>query len=105
MNPTRDIEVVLTSGPLPAGVSLQVKADPYAGNGDGTMGTPNAGVNLTNSPQPIVTGIGSCFTGDGVNNGHNLTYTLNLSSNSGAYATLDADNSNTIQVTYTITDN
>lgn len=104
-NPTRDIEVSITSGPMPNGVQLTVQAGAYSGNGDGTMGTPAGPVNLTNTPQPIISGIGSCYTGDGVNNGHNLTYSLNLAGNSGAYAALDADNTNTIQITYTISDN
>ena len=104
-NPTRDIEVAITSGPLPTGVQLSVTASPYSGSGDGTMGVPTGPVNLSNAPQPLINGIGSCYTGDGVNNGHNLIYTLNLSGGPGAYATLDADASNTIQITYTISDN
>lgn len=103
--PTRDIEVAITSGPLPNGVQLSVQASPYSGNGDGTMGSPTGPVSLSNAPQPLINGIGSCYTGDGVNNGHNLIYTLNLSGSAGAYAALDSDNSNTIQITYTITDN
>ena len=105
VNPTRDIEVAITSGPLPNGIQLSVLASPYSGSGDGTMGTPTGPVTLTNAPQPLINGIGSCYTGDGVNNGHNLTYTLSLGSGAGAYAALDADNSNTIQITYTISDN
>ncbi len=103
--PTRDIEVAITSGPLPNGVALTVTASPYSGNGDGTMGTPTGPINLTSAPQILINGIGSCYTGDGVNNGHNLTYTLNLAGGAGAYAALDSDNSNTIQITYTISDN
>lgn len=103
--PTRDIEVAITSGPLPNGISLTVLASPYSGSGDGTMGNPTGPVTLSNAPQAIINGIGSCYTGDGVNNGHNLIYTLNLAGGAGSYAALDSDNSNTIQITYTISDN
>lgn len=103
--PTRDIEVAITSGPLPNGVQLDVAASPYSGSGDGTMGTPTGPVTLTSAPQVLINGIGSCYTGDGVNNGHNLIYTLNLAAGTGSYAALDSDDSNTIQITYTITDN
>lgn len=103
--PTRDIEVAITSGPLPNGVQLTVLASPYSGSGDGTMGTPTGPVTLSNAPQVLINGIGSCYTGDGVNNGHNLIYTLSLGGGAGAYAALDSDNSNTIQITYTISDN
>ena len=103
--PTRDIEVAITSGPLPNGVDLTVVAGAYSGSGDGTMGNPTGPVTLTSAPQVLINGIGSCYTGDGVNNGHNLTYSLSLSGGAGSYAALDADNSNTIQITYTISDN
>ncbi len=103
--PTRDIEVAITSGPLPNGMSLTVLASSYSGGGDGAMGNPTGPVTLSNAPQAIINGIGSCYTGDGVNNGHNLIYTLNLAGGAGSYAAIDSDNSNTIQITYTISDN
>lgn len=104
-NPTRDISVEVNNGPLPSGINLQVQASNYTGNGDGDHGNAGGSINLSTTPQNLITGIGSCYTGDGVNNGHNLTYTLNLSGASGSYASLDADDSNTISVTYTISDN
>lgn len=104
-NPTRDISVAITSGPVPNGVEIEVQASAYSGQGEGSMGNPAGNIALSATPQVIITGIGSCYTGDGVNNGHQLTYNLALSGNAGAYAQLDADAGNAIQVTYTISDN
>lgn len=103
-NPTRDISVAVSNGPLPAGVNLQVVASAYSGNGDGTMGIPAGAVNLSTTPQVLVTDIGSCYTGDGVYNGHNLTYTLSLGTRANSYSALDADESKSISITYTISD-
>lgn len=104
-DPTRDITAAITNGTLPGGMQLDVTAAADAGNGDGTMGTSAGAVNLTTTPQNVITGIGSAYTADGPNNGHNLTYDLTLSGAAGSYAALDADDATTIEVTYTISDN
>lgn len=104
-DPTRDITVSITNGTLPSGMTLTVTAGADASNGDGTMGSSTGTITLSTSAQNVVTGIGSAYTGDGVNNGHNLVYTLALAAAMGSYATLDADDGPTIEVTYTITDN
>jgi hypothetical protein len=104
-DPTRDITAAITSGVLPAGMALDVTAAADAGNGDGLMGSSAGAVTLTGSAQDVITGIGSAYTGDGVNNGHNLTYALSLAAAAGSYAALDADDATTIQITYTISDN
>jgi hypothetical protein len=69
------------------------------------MGAPTTAVTLTNTAQNIITGIGSAYTGDGVNNGHNLSYSLDLDATSGSYALLDFDESTTLEITYTLSDN
>lgn len=104
-DPTRDITALISGGTLPSGMSLDVTAAADAGNGDGAMGSSAGTVTLSASNQNVITGIGSAYTADGVSNGHNLTYALALSGAAGAYAALDADNANTVQITYTITDN
>ncbi|MDZ7846717.1 MAG: hypothetical protein U5L96_08075 [Owenweeksia sp.] len=104
-DPTRDITALISGGTLPSGMSLDVTAAADAGNGDGAMGSSAGAVTLSASNQNVITGIGSAYTADGVSNGHNLTYALALSGAAGAYAALDADNANTVQITYTITDN
>lgn len=103
--PSRNVAVQITSGTVPAGTTLSVLAASYAGNGDGTMGAPTPAVALTSTAQNIITGIGSAYTGNGVNKGHNLQYALNLSSAAGSYSQLDFDNSDTVVITYTLSDN
>lgn len=98
---SRDITVAITNGALPAGISLDLVAAADAGNGDGTIGTPSAQLTLSGVAQNLVTGIGSAYTGTGVSNGHNLTYSLGIVD----FSLLDADNSGAVvEVTYTITD-
>lgn len=103
--PSRNVAVQITSGTVPTGTELSVLAASDSGNGDGTMGAPTAAVVLTSTAQNIITGIGSAYTGNGVNKGHNLSYALNLSSAAGSYALLDFDNSDTVVITYTLSDN
>lgn len=104
-NPTRSIKARLTNGSLPQGVLLTVVASSDAGNGDGAMGIPVGKITLSSSDQNLITAIGSSYTGDGVNNGHNLTYVLKEGSGSASYAQLDSHNPPNVQITYTITDN
>lgn len=100
---SRTVTAQITSGTVPAGMTLSVVAGADAGNGDGTVGTPTAAVTLSGSAQNIITAIGSCYTGTGTSNGHQLTYTLALDAASGSYANLDFDDAGNINVTYTIT--
>lgn len=103
--PSRNVAAQITSGTVPSGTELSVVAASDAGNGDGTVGAPTAAVVLSSTAQNIITGIGSAYTGNGVNKGHNLSYALNLSSASGSYAQLDFDKSDTVVITYTLSDN
>ena len=103
--PSRNVAVQITSGTVPSGTQLSVLAAAAAGSGDGTLGAPTSAVVLTSTAQNIITGIGSAYTGNGVNNGHNLSYALNLSTSAGSYAQLDFDNSDTVVITYTLSDN
>jgi len=78
-----------------------------AGQGDGTMGKANntAIVLSTSSAQNIIDGVGSAYTGNGANKGHNLTYSLTQKAASGSYADLDFNQSQTVSITYTLSDN
>lgn len=102
--PSRDIEVQITSGEVPAGLVLTVVAGNDAGMGDGKMGKPEGPVTLNKNAQKIIGGVGSSYTGNGVSKGHQLTYTLALDEQNGSYAKLDFDESNTLAITYTLTD-
>lgn len=98
---SRSINAEITQGTLPEGISLYLEASSYSGTGAGQFGTPTGKVELSNTPSPIISNIGSCYTGDGVNNGHQLTFSIQISDYSKIYA---VDNLNYV-VLYTITDN
>lgn len=99
---TRTISAKIESGSLPAGVKLKVAAGAPTG-GAGTKGSSvGSAIELSTTDQPLITGIGSCYTGNGANNGSNLTYSLELQAN--GFANL-ISTSTTVQVTYTIADN
>jgi len=73
--------------------------------GGGTKGTPIAqGVKLITTDTQLLTGIGSSYTGNGTNNGHQLTYTATLN-DASAYKDLFKETKTPITVTYTIASN
>lgn len=105
-DPTRNVSVSMNA--LIPGIDIQVTAAAATGSGAGTLGTPSAQLILSAADQTIVSGIGSAYTGNGANNGHNLTYALAAGSGPGgvaAYADLQATASTVATVTYTISDN
>jgi len=71
---TNIISVNLSSGYLPAEVKINLDVGRDVGAGAGTTGKPNNQIILTPYPQEIITGIGSCYTGRGIQKGHQLTY-------------------------------
>ena len=101
---SRDVTVSITSGSVPQGMTLKVKAGEDAGFGDGKMGTSTSTITLNSNAQKVIQGVGSAYTGNGPSKGHQLTYELSLDNEKGSYAALDFDQSNTIAVTYTLTD-
>lgn len=94
------ITVSISGDNVPAGTKFKVQAAEYSGNGDGDMGIPAGLVVLSASPQDLITSIGSCYTGTGTTNGHQLTYTWTIESD--GYSSLAAVGSSTITATYTI---
>ena len=105
-DPTRNVSVRLDA--LIPGIDIQLTAAAATGTGGGTLGTPSAQLTLSAADQTIVSGIGSAYTGNGANNGHNLTYALAPGSGPGgvaAYADLQAAETTVATVTYTISDN
>lgn len=103
--PSRVVSAKISNNSVPDGMLLKVTATADAGNGDGTMGTSAGTVTLNSSDQKVITGIGSCYTGDGANNGHNLKYALELDPTAGSYADIDFDQDVTLTITYTISNN
>jgi hypothetical protein len=98
---SRTITAEISQGNVPEGLRLFIEADRYLGSGNGSLGQPSGKTELGNSPRPIVTGIGNCYTGDGVNNGHQLSFSIEIAD----YAKLNADDQIYFEVLYTLTDN
>lgn len=100
-NSTRSIVAEISQGQLPDGILMFLEASEYSGAGGGQVGHPAEKIDLSNQPRPIITEIGSCYTGDGVNNGHLLTFSLEVSD----YSRIHAVDESAFTVLYTITDN
>lgn len=73
-NSTNVISVNLSSGEIPAEIKIKLSVGNDVGAGAGKMGTPVGTIVLSPYPQDIIVGIGSCYTGRGVEKGHRLTY-------------------------------
>ena len=106
-NSSREVTVQITDGDVPNGVDLTVVAKQYEGDGEGTMGKSSDEAIVLNSKKAenIIKGIGSAYTGNGAKKGHNLTYKITQSDDKDAYANLNFEESTTLTITYTLTDN
>lgn len=99
---TRSIVAEITGGGLPNGVSLNVEASKHQGaGGDGQFGQPAGKVALSNQPRAIITNVGNCYTGDGENNGHLLTFSIEVSD----YSQISAASETSFTILYTLSDN
>ncbi len=86
---------------VPSGTTLSVFAkDPNPSNSDGNLGTSASELVLTQVDQPIVSAIGSCYTGTGATDGYNLRYTW--ATVPGSYENLVATGSTVVTVTLTL---
>lgn len=83
------------------GVDIKLLASSAAGLGKGALGLSSGQVTLTTNPTVIISGIGGAFTGNGINNGHQLTLSL-VPSN---YMHLSAQSNTQVTITYTISSN
>lgn len=91
-------------GKLPDGLRLAVEATEASGKGGGKLGKPVGKVYLSEEPAEVISDIGSCFTGKGLNTGHLLSYKLEPVNNTDELADLK-QNQTSLQVLYTLTDN
>jgi len=94
-------KVTVSTNEVISGIDLKLKVAVYSGDGEGTTGTPTNtdAVVLSSTAQTIINGIGSCYTGNGNTNGHNLTYTMAAND----YSKVEAG-AKSVTVTYTIAD-
>lgn len=83
-----------------AGINIRLQAAAASGAGGGTLGTSSGPVTLTLTPITIISGIGGAYTGNGANNGHNLTLSLVPTT----YANITAQANTSVTITYTITE-
>lgn len=104
----RNVSVAITAGTVPTGLKLTVLASAATtADGAGTKGTAlTTEHTLTGTATSLVSGIGSTYTGDGVNKGRNLTYKLDYATDAATdYASLNFDTVLPITITYTLSDN
>lgn len=94
---TRTISAQITSGSIPSGMALKLTISPATG-GAGVLGSNVSSVNLSTSPQVIISNIGGAYTGKGSGYGYNLKFELVISD----YSQLRAGNTN-LSITFTIT--
>lgn len=99
--PGRSIEVQVSNGNIPDGVEILVDVSAYSGNGAGVFGIPSGTITLSTSPQVCISGIGGSYTGNGSNNGHQLSYSLGITD----YDILDADQTGSLELMFTLVDN
>jgi len=92
--------MIQLSNSLPLGLSLQVTTAAYRGNGAGALGTAVSPISLTTTAQTLIQNIGGAFTRNGINNGYNLSFALQVQN----FAQLRAQTT-TITVIYTLMDN
>ena len=88
------------SGTLPVGLNLKLVVSSYAGAGAGVLGISSGTLILSGTPQAVVNNIGGAFTGNGINNGYNLSYSLEVLD----YSLLRSQTS-TFSIIYTLSDN
>ncbi len=93
----------ISSGALPADVTLHVSVSPDAGAGGGELGKPVGEITLTHYPQNLIIDIGSCYTGAGINKGRLIHYIWDNPESYDYY--LRYLHGKPISVTYTITSN
>lgn len=88
---TRTLSAQVTTGAIPGGTTLQLKALTPNSNFGGTKGTLGSIATLsTGSATQIVTGIGSCYSGTGADDGYVLKYTWGLNNPSTNYGDIRA---------------
>jgi hypothetical protein len=97
---SRQISVQITSGGIPSGYGIILETFSFTGVGAGILGNNTPSVNLSNSPIRIIDNIGGAFTGDGLNNGYKLKFSLIVNDYS-----LLKNGRNVYSIIFTLTDN
>lgn len=96
----RSVAAQISGNTIPEGLQLYLTASNYKGSGGGTLGKSTGKIALDNNPKTIISDIGRSYTGNGNNNGHQLTYSLSIDN----YEALKAEASQQVTVIVTITE-
>lgn len=97
----RSITAQISSGTIPSGMAFYIQASAASAFGSANQGVSTGKIEVSETPKPIISNIGSCYTGNGINMGHELNYILEISD----FSELDVAGDYSFTVTYTITDN
>jgi hypothetical protein len=97
---SRYISIKIDGGQVPSGTYLKMATSNYMGMGNGVLGSPAGVLILSSTPQTIISNIKGAYTGNGINNGYELTYFLEIYD----YKLLDFDQSATLSISLTLTD-
>lgn len=98
---SRSISIQMDLGQkAPPGINLKLNTVKYKGSGNGELGSATSDVILDDQPQTIVSGIKGAYTGDGIETGYKLTYSLYIYD----YALLDFNQTANLNITLTLSD-
>ncbi len=71
-DPTISISVEIANGRIPEGMELQIEASNYRGKTRGKAGIPTRKVSVSHMPRVLIDNIGTCYTGSGRYEGHQI---------------------------------
>ncbi len=98
---SRSVTAEISQGNFPEGIILYVEASVYSGSGEGQFGQPTGKTVISNQPRPIISNIGNCYTGNGISNGHLLSFSIEIED----YGKIQTMGDSEFTIIYTITDN
>ncbi len=100
---SRSITAEVAQGQIPSGVKLFLEASAISG-GKGQCGISNGKTEISTQPRPIISEIGNCSTGDGMNKGHQISYSIEITDYPQLKSTGNGVETNVL-IVYTLTDN
>jgi len=98
--PKGHIYTKISSGSLPSGMPLKVRAKSATYHGIGLLGSPTSQLTLSYTDQKIISNVRTSYTGRGINKGHNLVYELDVTN----YSLANYTSPIVLTITYTLTD-
>jgi hypothetical protein len=98
---SRVITAEVSQGSIPSGIKLFLEASGYSSHGDGQQGQAAGKIELTNQPRPVISGIGNCYTGNGIRSGHQLYFSIEITD----YSELETSGEHNFVILYTLTEN